>query len=106
MLALVQTIQGDLNDMKLSLNNHISTEPKEWARVLSDLMAKSFPEGDPDGHRRFHEASIKKAEDSAAFWHDMRKSAARWGLVGFTLWALKTLLEAGALWVQNGAHLK
>jgi len=106
MLALVQTIQADITDMQQTLKTHIETEPKEWARVLTELMTSAFPEGDPDGHKRFHEASIKKAEDSAAFWHDMRKSVAKWGIVGFAIWVIKTLVEAGALWIQHGGHIK
>lgn len=105
-IVLLQSICDEQKDLKKVLKNHIETEPEEWAATLKVLMEDAFPAGDPDGHRRFHEASIKKAEDSAAFWHDMRKSAAKWGLAGFAFWALKTLIEAGALWIQNGAHLK
>ena len=87
MLELVKTIQSDVNSMRETLKTHIETEPKEWASVLAELMQKSFPEGDPEGHRRFHEASIKKAEDSAVFWGKMRYEITRYGVFGFLGWA-------------------
>jgi hypothetical protein len=106
MLALVQTIQKDVSDMQATLKAHIDTEPKEWAKVLSDLMIKSFPDGDPDGHRRDHETRMKLAEEKAAFWAKMTYELKKWGLLGFILWSLKTLIEAGALWVTTGGHIK
>ena len=89
-----------------ALHDHISTEPKEWAKVLSDLMSKSFPDGDPEGHRRYHEAILKEAEKKAEFWVDMSDKLKKWGLIGFALWAIKVLVEAAAIWIQNGAHIK
>lgn len=106
MLALVQTIQADITDMQTTLKAHVETEPKEWAKVLSDLMNKSFPDGDPDGHRRDHETRMKLAEEKAAFWAKMTYELKKWGLIGFVLWAIKTLVEAAALWVQHGGHIK
>jgi hypothetical protein len=41
----------------------------------------AFPDGDPEGHRRHHEAVIKKAEESAEFWATMRKEIGKWGLI-------------------------
>ncbi len=105
-LALIQTIQADVTEMKGTLHAHIETEPKEWAKILTDLMVKSFPDGDPDGHRRDHETRIKLAEEKAAFWAKMAYELKRWGLIGFTLWALKTLIESAAVWIQHGAHIK
>ncbi len=106
MLLLVQTIQADVTEMKDTLHSHISTEPKEWAKALSDLMVRAFPEGDADGHRRFHEANIKAAEKKAEFWSKMTYEITKWGLIGFLLWTLKTLVEAAAVWVQHGGHVK
>lgn len=106
LLALIQTIQHDVNDMRGTLRAHIDTEPKEWATVLSALMNKSFPNGDPDGHRRAHEIRMKLAEQKAEFWAKMAYEIKKWGLIGFGLWAFKTLLEHAALWIQSGAHIK
>lgn len=105
-LVLIQTIQSDVTDMKHDLNEHINTEPKEWGQVLSNLLTQAFPDGDPDGHRRDHEIRMKLAEEKAAFWAKMAYEIKKWGLIGFLLWAAKTLVEAGALWVQQGGHFK
>lgn len=105
-LALVETIQTDVHEMKSTLKGHIDTEPSEWASVLSDLIGKAFPAGDPDGHRRFHEAAIEAAEDRAKFWKDMRNALAKWGLLGFTLWALKGLFDHAMVAINAAAHIK
>ena len=86
MLALVQTIQSDVSAMQLTLGNHIATEPKEWAKVLSDLMTKSFPGGDADGHREAHEAQMRAIQDRAAFWSSMLKEITKYGILGVLGW--------------------
>jgi hypothetical protein len=57
-------------------------------------MADAFPEADPVGHRKHHEAVIKAAEDRAAFWAKMRFELTRWGLIGFVAWAGTQLWQA------------
>ena len=106
MIALIQTIQDDVKSIQSALTTHLNTEPKEWAKILSDLMIKSFPQGDAEGHRRYHEATIKSEESKAEFWAKMTYEIKKWGLIGFSLWALKTLIEAAAVWIQHGAHIK
>lgn len=57
-----------------------------------DDLARGFPDSDPDGHRRAHEALIRKAEARAKFYEDLRGELAKKGL-----WALLVLLGI-ALW--------
>ncbi|SAL47524.1 hypothetical protein AWB74_02141 [Caballeronia arvi] len=57
-----------------------------------DDLAKGFPGGDADGHRRAHEALIQRAEARARFYEDLRGELAKKGL-----WALLALLGV-ALW--------
>lgn len=52
-----------------------------------DRFSKAFPNDDPDGHRRFHEAEIRRAEARAEFWEKMRFEVVKWGLFGFLGWA-------------------
>ncbi|MBC8642140.1 hypothetical protein IAG25_35635 [Caballeronia sp. EK] len=61
-------------------------------KELVDDLAKGFPGGDPDGHRRAHEAQIRKAEARAKFYEDLRSK-----LVERGLWAL-ILFIGVALW--------
>lgn len=106
MIELIKTIQDDVKEIQSTLSTHLNTEPQQWATLLESMMIKAFPEGDADGHRLYHLAVIKAAEDKAQFWEDMRKSTAKWGLAGFGVWAFWTLAHAVALWIQTGAHPK
>ena len=67
---------------------------KRVDQTINDAIAQAVPDGDIDGHRRHHEALIKKAEESAEFWANMRKKLAEWGLIGFIGWALIALWQA------------
>lgn len=64
----------------------IEHEERETAELRSALEAV-VPDGDIEGHRRHHEALIKKAEESAEFWATMRKEIVKYGLIGFIGWA-------------------
>lgn len=66
----------------------------EGETIRIAAIAAGFPDSDPDGHRRYHEAEIKRIERRADFWQKMRLELAKWGLIGFIGWA------AVALWQQ------
>ena len=83
-LALMQEINGKIDKIDSRLSAHIADEPVQFKA----LFDQAFPEGDPDGHRRLHEAEIKRLEDRAQFWHELRNHLAKWGLIGFTGWLL------------------
>ena len=56
-----------------------------------DQVLAGFPDGDPVGHRKYHEAMIKKAEERALFWQELRVALATKGVVavaGIVLFAL------------------
>jgi hypothetical protein len=57
-----------------------------------DELRKAFPDGDADGHRRYHESIIRKNEAREKFYEDLRAELAKKGL-----WALVAVL-ALALW--------
>jgi hypothetical protein len=57
-----------------------------------DELRKAFPDGDADGHRRYHESIIRKNEAREQFYQDLRAELAKKGL-----WALAALLGL-ALW--------
>lgn len=67
-------------------------EVDEVIRRVDDLH-DAFPGGDWDGHRRYHEAVIKKLEAREKLYQDLRTELAKkglWGLialVGLALWA-------------------
>jgi hypothetical protein len=66
----------------------------EREKIIGDLLKKSFPDGDPEGHRRYHEASIKKAEMQAKMWADIQVSTAKWGIIGVLAWGAIHLWQA------------
>ncbi len=73
-----------------NLADFVRTSATEQAQRL-DSLASGFPDGDPAGHRRYHEAEIKRIEARAEFWSKLRLSVTQWGLLGFLGWALVSL---------------
>lgn len=93
MVALIHLIHSDVkavkqnvSDLDTKLDNHMKDETLELAEAIAAIMNKSFPEGDPHGHRRHHEASIKAAEDKAEFWKKMKEEISKYGLIGLIGW--------------------
>lgn len=78
LLFLVQEVKTNQEE----LDRKLEAVPTDIAKALAVLMKDAFPDGDPDGHRRYHEASIKEAEAKAEFWSKMRVSVSTWGLIG------------------------
>lgn len=58
-----------------------------------DRVLAGFPDGDPDGHRRFHEVMIRKAEAREKFWNDMSAK-----LIERGVWATLMALVGAALY--------
>lgn len=87
LLMLVQEVQGS----QIEMSRKLDEVPTNIASALAVLMKNAFPEGDPDGHRKHHEAIIKAAEEKAEFWKKMRLAISQWGLLGFLGWAAYSL---------------
>lgn len=83
LLMLVQEVKTSQEEITAKLE----AVPTDIAKALAVLMKDAFPEGDPDGHRKHHEAVIKAAEEKAEFWKKMRYEITQKGLIGFSLWA-------------------
>lgn len=91
---LLSSIHSDLQEVKTILDNHINTEPQEWAAVLDKLSAKAFPGGDPEGHRKYHEDEMKYMEARADFWKKMLFEVTKYGLMGVLGWLAYTVWVA------------
>jgi len=94
LLLLVQKVHEDVKGMKVDvvgltsrLDVHMRDETLALAMAVSELMIKSFPQGDPDGHKALHEADIQAAKDKAEFWKKMRFELSRAGILAFLVWA-------------------
>lgn len=77
-------------------------------RMLAEIQAsigclhKAFPDGDIDGHRKYHEAKIRAAQAEEIFWTDLKLDIAKkgaWGiiivLVGLFMLGLSVKLGIG-----------
>lgn len=93
-LGIVTQINSRLSQLDDKLSTHITTETAILANEIARVMIKAFPEGDADGHRRFHEASVTKSEESAKFWRTLSVEISKFGLLGFLGWASYALWKA------------
>ena len=91
LLDILMQIHANQLRMDKKLEDHMRDETKEIGEQIGVYMASAFPNGDPDGHKKHHEALIEKASASAAFWKDMRNSTAKWGILGFLGWVILSL---------------
>lgn len=101
LLMLVQEVRGHQLEMREKLDN----VPQEIAQALAVLMKDAFPDGDAAGHRKHHEAAIKAAESRAAFWGKLYFELAKYGLIGFAVWAFWTLGSAALAYLQQRPHV-
>lgn len=90
LMEMVKETNVNVNTLRTEIADGLTSQ----RLALDSAMADAFPEGDPVGHRKHHEAVIKAAEDRAKFWETMRTEIAKYGLVGFVGWATYSLWTA------------
>lgn len=78
-------------DMKKSMDVIIESLNAQKAQhvdcgVKWESLEQCVPNGDFDGHRRYHEAIIVKMEARAKLWQDVSASVAKWGIIGALGW--------------------
>ena len=78
MLHLLENLQNGIDELKKAFADHTTQQKAD----LEAVVKNGFPDGDPDGHRRYHEAEIKAAEERAKFWAQMRIEGAKWAGLG------------------------
>ncbi len=90
LIELVKEVHDDVIKMRGELSAHIAQEPEVTKAMIIEVversMSRAFPDGDPDGHRRAHEAAIAQAEARAAFWQKMLFEVTKYGLFGLLGW--------------------
>lgn len=94
LIGLVNQVLQGMSDLAQKLSDNNEDLKLEIKSAVGDLKKAAFPEGDPDGHRKHHEAVIKAAEEKAEFWKKMRLALAQYGLLGFAGWAIYALWTA------------
>jgi hypothetical protein len=86
LLILVQQVHTDVQLFGRQLEEQRHTEALLLAEAVADLMLKAFPEGDPEGHRKDHEAQLRAVEARAEFWRKMLFEISKYGLLGVVGW--------------------
>ena len=71
---------------------------KDRDNIIARLLAESFPAGDHEAHRKYHERLIKADEEKIAFWKKMREELTKWGLIGFCGWFI--VFAGHAFWLE------
>lgn len=78
--------------------SHIESQLVEIKTCVATIKL-AFPEGDIEGHRKYHEAKIKAAVAEEAFWKDLKLDVAKKGawsvfviLVGLVVLGISTKL--------------
>lgn len=82
-LELIASLKTQVDQV----NTNLLSYRQEQKDDLEAAMIRAFPDGDPEGHRRHHEAVIRAAEARAEFWTKMRFELFKWGMFGFMGWA-------------------
>lgn len=57
-----------------------------------EALEKAFPNSDPEGHRRYHEAEIRKLHEHTERMASLKYEVAKWAVLAIIGWA------AVALW--------
>lgn len=84
--ALMEQLMERMNALDVKMTQHATTQPEAIRVAISAAMNACLPDGDADGHRRAHAAWIKREEERAQFWQELRLALAKWvglGLLGF-----------------------
>jgi len=93
LLSLVKNVHDDIKTLHTrfelldgKLSQHMTEETMELAQEIVKLTMAAFPEGDPNGHRKHHEAEIARVEARAEFWKKMVFEISKAGLFGLLCW--------------------
>lgn len=78
-------------------NLSVSAEHQREVNERLDALQRAFPGGDPEGHRRFHEALIEQAAERAKFWRELRGKLMERGIWAAGLFLVGLLV----LWLKG-----
>lgn len=91
---------GDRHETKeeIGIERKLDLILDELKKIESAFAKNDDGSVDFDGHRKYHEAMIRAAEEQEKFWHDLKMEIAKKGIIAAIVIAL------GLLWV--GAQTK
>lgn len=102
------SLSDDTKAIISAINNISSQNAKqldEIERKVNAIKTSAFPEGDADGHRRYHEAVIERMEQRNAMYREIKLHLAKAGLFGagsIIIYTIgKALVEYLRKWVEH-----
>ena len=92
--------QGDRHETKeeMSIEQKLDLILDEFKKLEGAFARNEDGSIDFDGHRRYHEAMIKAAEEQEKFWRDLKMEIAKKGVIA------AIIIVLGLLWI--GAQTK
>ena len=81
-LLHIKELQATTKDLSAKMNYHHAIFREEVEKSVINVFERSFPEGDPEGHRAHHELVIQREKERVEFWSSMKKEVVKWGLIG------------------------
>ena len=98
LVHLIEELTSQVHEMREEFKAHREVVEAEQTTMRARLLMESFPLGDHDAHRKYHERLIKADEERVAFWKKMRMELTKWGLIGFCGWFLAFM--GHAFWLE------
>ena len=105
LMHLIEELTKQVHEMREENNRQIAAcvadraqRDKDREAIIAQLLAESFPAGDHESHRKYHERLIKADEERIAFWKKMREELTKWGLIGFVGWFIA--FAGHAFWLE------
>jgi len=78
-LLHIKELQAAVKELSAKMNYHHAIFREEVEKSVEHVYQRSFPDGDPEGHRAHHELVIKREEKRLAFWTKMQEEVTKWG---------------------------
>jgi hypothetical protein len=103
-VAALDRLEDSMGQRHTENTSTLEVVQKELRLVIDrvDDLAKGFPEGDPEGHRRFHEVLIERATARTRFYEELRTELAKRGLWALVLAAVTAVGLALRTWLHIG----
>jgi hypothetical protein len=85
-------IVQQVSEIHTELKNRRMDGKEDIELAVANIVTRSFPEGDPEGHKRYHEAVIKQQEAKADLYRFLLKEGLKYGLItclcwiGYSIW--------------------
>lgn len=94
LIGILNQVHNDIRQLDEKLTDHMGSETAALAATVNEILNRSFPEGDPEGHRKAHEETMKALADRSEFWNKLLFEVTKYGLFGVLGWLAYTVWVA------------